>query len=103
MNRLGVKINLTCICMHIYNHYMRTTIELKKEHHGALIRIASRRGLKGFSRIVQEAIDFFLAHEGNAQKEDRIKQALSSEGVLNEDEANQLTNQTKSIRDSWRS
>ena len=39
---------------------MRTTIELDNEHRARLLDLAARRGLKGFSAIVQEALDQYL-------------------------------------------
>jgi predicted transcriptional regulator len=36
---------------------MRTTIELKPEHRARLLELAARRGQKGLSAVIQEAID----------------------------------------------
>ena len=40
---------------------MRTTIELKPEHRAALLELAARRGEKGFSSLIADAIEAYLA------------------------------------------
>ena len=42
---------------------MRTTVEMKPEHRSALLALAARRGEKGFSNLLAEAIDEFLQGE----------------------------------------
>ena len=49
---------------------MRTTIELKPEHRSALMALASRRGEKGFSSVLGEAIEVFL--QGEVERENRV-------------------------------
>ena len=39
---------------------MRTTIELKDESRARLLDMAARRGEKGFSTIIGEAVDLYL-------------------------------------------
>ena len=39
---------------------MRTTIEIRDEHRAKLLEMAARRGEKGFSSIVSEAIELIL-------------------------------------------
>ncbi|MBI4617433.1 MAG: hypothetical protein HY720_27730 [Planctomycetes bacterium] len=79
---------------------MRTTIELSNEQRARLLDIAARRGEKGFSRIVQEAIDHYLERE--ASRADRIEAALSLQGVLSEREADQFRASISRLRDRWR-
>ena len=43
---------------------MRTTVEIRDDQRAKLLEIAARRGEKGFSRVVQEALDLFLREEG---------------------------------------
>lgn len=40
----------------------RTTITLKEEHRALLHALAARRGWKGYSRIITEALDYYFAH-----------------------------------------
>ncbi len=44
---------------------MRTTIELKPEHRARLADLAARKGAKGFSSIIAEAIDAYLGSESH--------------------------------------
>ena len=76
---------------------MRTTIELKPEHRAKLLELAARRGKKGFSSLVAEAIDIYLEDKANG---DRVrKRALSLRGKLRRDEAEQLRERAAKIRD----
>ncbi len=45
----------------------RTTIELKDEHRVMLQAIAVSRGWRGFSRAIEEAIEFYLHHFAEAE------------------------------------
>jgi hypothetical protein len=42
---------------------VRTTIEIQTEHRIALMALAARRGQKGFSTLVAEAIEEYLNRE----------------------------------------
>ena len=42
---------------------MRTTIEIKPEHRARLLELAARRGNKGFSELVGEALEAYLRAE----------------------------------------
>ncbi len=79
---------------------MRTTIEIPDEQRAKLIEIATRRGLKGFSKIVQEAIERYL--EENLMGDDKVKEALSVLGTLDEDQADSLESSIHELRDKWR-
>ena len=47
---------------------MRTTIEIKPEHRAKLLELAARRGTKGFSELVGEALDAYLRAEAVARR-----------------------------------
>jgi metal-responsive CopG/Arc/MetJ family transcriptional regulator len=51
-----------------YYTAMRTTIELKEEHRALLHALAARRGWRGYSKVVEEAIEFYLAHHEEAEE-----------------------------------
>lgn len=53
---------------------MRTTIDLTSEQRSELLKLAARRGMKGFSSIVQEALDEYLRRQGG--KKQAIETAL---------------------------
>ncbi|HEV8130066.1 MAG TPA: hypothetical protein VGQ81_02350 [Acidobacteriota bacterium] len=80
---------------------MRTTIEMKDEHRAKLLELAARRGEKGFSSIVTEAIDKFLKEQAANAKQ--LQKALLTRGKLSGKEANQLRAETAALRQSWRS
>lgn len=79
---------------------MRTTIEMKPEHRARLLELAARRGLKGFSKLIGEALDAYLsAQAGNTAKR---KRASLLQGALSSKEAQTLRDVTAQIRGSWR-
>ena len=87
-----------CTCM--YNLFMRTTVEIRDEHRAALLEIAARRGAKGFSSLVGEALEAYL----RAQKQNTAtrKKALSLRGALPGREAARLRRHAATVRASWR-
>jgi hypothetical protein len=78
---------------------MRTTIELSETHRTALLRLSGARGQKGFSRIMAEAIDAYLANLG--PDEDRVA-AQRLRGVLSPRDADELEARARAVRESWR-
>lgn len=76
---------LECICM-------RTTVEIRDQQRIALAAIAARRGLRGYSQIVQEAIDAYL------EKEDDLQEILSLQGSITDAEAAEMR---RRIDDAW--
>jgi hypothetical protein len=79
---------------------MRTTIEIKDEHRARLLELAARRGEKGFSGLVAEAVELYL--ESLARDEDKRRTALRLRGSLSEDDAGELRRAARSLRESWR-
>jgi hypothetical protein len=86
--------------MHVRIITMRTTVEMKTEHRSALLALAARRGEKGFSTVLSEAIEEYL-HGGEARGR-RIEEFLSLEGTLSDGEADELRKVTTALRESWR-
>jgi hypothetical protein len=79
---------------------MRTTVEMKPEHRSALLALAARRGEKGFSSVLAEAIEEYLDEEKTRVQ--RRKELLSLAGSLSADEAKALRNTATSLRKDWR-
>ncbi len=79
---------------------MRTTIELRDDLRAKLLEIAGRRGEKGFSHLVEEAVDRYLAAEH--EREDSRRVALAARGLLARAEAADLAARVAAIRESWR-
>jgi len=73
---------------------------MKPEHRSALLALASRRGEKGFSAVLGEAIENFL--NGEAEREKRRKALLSLGGSLSKKDGSELRQTSKALRESWR-
>ncbi len=82
--------------------HMRTTIEISDEQRARLLELAARRGQKGFSFLVREAIERYLATEGEADRLLRAKAALAALGTLSDEEAERLEETRRRLRESWR-
>lgn len=79
---------------------MRTTIELTDEQRAELLRLAAKRGVKGFSQLVQEALDEYLKRQGG--REEAIATALTLRGCLKGKAADEFEERVKSLRELWR-
>jgi hypothetical protein len=79
---------------------MRTTIEITPEHRARLVEIAARRGEKGFSHLIQEALDVYLKAQG--KQDEQRRRALMLKGTLGAREGERLREATRSARESWR-
>jgi hypothetical protein len=79
---------------------MRTTVEMKTEHRSALLALAARRGEKGFSTVLAEAIEAYLG--GERERARRRDVFLSLKGSLSEEEGEELRAATRAIRENWR-
>lgn len=78
---------LECICM-------RTTVEITDEQHLALTALAARRGVRGFSTLVREALDQYLAD----QRGEDLDALLSLKGVLSAEEGDAFEQR---IAEAW--
>jgi predicted transcriptional regulator len=81
---------------------MRTTIELTDDQRARLLALAARRGEKGFSRLVQQAIEEFLAKQAGEDYEARRKRALAAIGSLSDEEADEMRATVREMRKRWR-
>ncbi len=79
---------------------MRTTIELTARQRAKLLELAGRHGMKGFSLLIQEAVDRYLAEQESQSA--RIGLALSAIGSLDDESADALEAATRASRESWR-
>jgi predicted transcriptional regulator len=79
---------------------MRTTIELRDDQRARLLEIAAQEGRKGFSHLIQEAVDRFLDEEADRRQE--VAQALALVGAIGSEEAEALRTRTRELRVSWR-
>ncbi len=79
---------------------MRTTIEMKTEHRARLLELAARRGSKGFSDLVAEALDLYLRAE--AERAAQRKRAALLKGALPARDAGALRGAAEALRKTWR-
>ncbi len=79
---------------------MRTTIEISDEHRAKLLEAAARRGKKGFSSIVQEALTQYF--KTDKQRREAVRKALRVIGSLPAEEADSLDRDLRVLRQSWR-
>lgn len=86
--------------MSAQNSSMRTTIELKSEHRSRLLAVAAKRGEKGFSSVLGEAVDAYLSSE--TEREHRRRRALQLRGALKRKAATRLRENVAVLRASWR-
>lgn len=86
--------------MHVTLSRMRTTVEISDAQRAKLLEIAARRGEKGFSRLVQEALDRYLADE--ASRKGRLEAALALGGSMSDKAADALEESVRKIRSHWR-
>lgn len=78
---------------------MRTTIELTEEHRVLLHAIAARRGWRGYSRVVEEAIDFYLEHHASAGEVRRA--LLERQGGWSAEETDHTREMIRELRTRW--
>jgi len=89
--------------MHVHAYqiaHMRTTIEIPDHLRAKLLELAARRGEKGFSRLVQEALTLYLDEWERRQRLARDAALLI--GALSETDADALKGAFRASRESWR-
>ena len=79
---------------------MRTAIELRDDTRAKLLELAARRGEKGFSRIVEEALTAYF--DGLSKREAEVRSALLAIGSLQNSDADRLEREVREFRLSWR-
>jgi len=75
---------------------MRTTIELSDDHRSVLHFLAAQRRLRGYSKLIQEAIDFYIKEKvgtGNG-----VKRLLKMKGTWSRKEAKRFRKRAGEIR-----
>jgi metal-responsive CopG/Arc/MetJ family transcriptional regulator len=80
--------------------FMRTTVEINNEQRAELLKIAAQRGMKGFSSLVQEALDEYLKKYVGRKK--AAAKALALRGMLKGKEGIDFQKRVASIRELWR-
>ncbi len=79
---------------------MRTTIEMTDEQRAKLLHLAAKRGVKGVSALVQEALDEYL--KAMEDKASEVQAALAMRGSLKGKEGERLAEACRRVRENWR-
>ena len=79
---------------------MRTTIELSNDHRSSLHSLAARRGLRGYSKLIQEAVDLYI--QEMTAKEVNAKHLLRMRGTWNKEDARKFQKKLREIRRNWK-
>ena len=77
---------------------MRTTIEISDKHRSALLSLAAQKGLRGYSKIIEEAIDDYIANQ--TKSSDIKKSVLALKGSWKKDSAH-IKNNIRELRKNW--
>ena len=78
---------------------MRTTIELSDRHRGILHALSSERGLRGYSKIIEEAIDFYITEK--ALKDKTAQELIKLKGSWSVKEGERIKAKLKEVRKDW--
>jgi metal-responsive CopG/Arc/MetJ family transcriptional regulator len=84
--------------MHVAESVVRTTVEISDEVRGRLLAIAARRGIKGFSGLVQVAVESYLADLES--ENERVRRAVLLKGAFQEKDATNMRSVIRSLRGS---
>lgn len=79
---------------------MRTTVELSDEIRAKLLELAARRGERGFSALVEEAVARYLEEEDERRR--RSERARAVLGTLDEEDASAVEASIEALRARWR-
>lgn len=64
------------------------------------MELAARRGEKGFSKLVEEAIAMYL--DVQARREEKVRGALAVLGSFDDEAAERLEASVRELRSQWR-
>jgi metal-responsive CopG/Arc/MetJ family transcriptional regulator len=79
---------------------MRTTIEIRDDLRARLVGLAATRGEKGYSKIVEEALERYL---GDADRRDeRLAELLALRGAVSDEDAGGVREEIARLRSGWR-
>lgn len=79
---------------------MRTTIELPDELISILHAIAVKKGYRGYSKVIEEALNFYLKE--NEKREVGREKILRMRGSWNLTEAKETKIRLEEIRKNWK-
>ncbi len=78
---------------------MRTTIEVSDKHRSILLALAAQKGLRGYSDIIREALDYYIEHQSKtAEKKNKI---LKMKKTWTAEEAEESRSNLAESRENW--
>ena len=80
---------------------MRTTIEIDNRLRAKLLALAARRGIRGYSSIVREAIEEYIARHEMTSAD--LEEVLNLKGSLGKEEAEEAQEAAQEFWGRWRS
>lgn len=79
---------------------MHATLEISDEIWARLLEMAARRGERGLSALVEEALERYLAEEERRRQGSEPARAVL--GALDDEEADALEEAVRALRKHWR-
>jgi metal-responsive CopG/Arc/MetJ family transcriptional regulator len=79
---------------------MRTTVELSDDLIAALHALSVKKGYRGYSRVIEEAVTHFLKE--NEKKGQSLSVLMKMRGSWNSQEAAEAKKRLEEIRKNWR-
>lgn len=80
---------------------MRATVEIEDERWAKLKELAARQGERGYSTLLNEAIDLLVAKREHAALEDRRRIVEQLQGSITEDSAQGMRESIRELRERW--
>lgn len=81
---------------------MRTTIEISKGIREKLVSEAARRDLKGYSKIIEEALEFYFSARRNQTSKTREERINLLLGSMDLSELKSDEKRRRSLRKNWK-
>jgi len=78
---------------------MRTTIEIPDHYRSTLHSLAVKKGFRGYSRVIQEALDVYI--DSLSRKDDLKHEILQIMGSWQEEEVSQTKEKILEMRNNW--
>jgi hypothetical protein len=78
---------------------MRTTIEIPDRYRSILHSLAVKKGLRGYSSIIEEALDAYI--DGLSRKNDLRNEILQMMGSWQEEEVSEIKEKITEMRKNW--
>ena len=78
---------------------MRTTIEIPDHYRSILHSLAVKKGLRGYSAIIEDALDKYI--DGLSRKDSLKSEILQMMGSWQKEEISKTRKKIKEMRENW--